>query len=435
MASISKEELWEYTKDIYPIHRSISGAGVRKTLKYFKRIVPKIKIKNFKSGTKVYDWTVPKEWSINEAYIECDKKKIIDFKKNNLHILGYSNPINKTLSYTDLKNHLYYSKKDSKAIPYRTNYYGDDWGFCVSYDFFRSLNKKKKYKVVIKSKKFNGLINYGECIIKGKSTKEIVLSTNICHPSMGNNETSGAVITFALSKFLNSKKNYYTYRILFLPETIGAIAYVNKNFKILKKNVIAGFQIICVGTNKHFSIVTSPYEDKLCDKIGIFALKDLNLKYKKYSYLDRGSDERQFCSPNINLPFCSIMRSKYGTYKEYHTSLDNLSFISKNGMFSSLEFYKHLIFIIENNFIYKNLVFGEPFLNKYNLRGSLGGHIDSKFEKNIYNINTKTLLDILSYMNGRNDLVEICKLINVSFEEAVKIVNILLENTIIKKIK
>ena len=229
---------------LYPITRSITGLGVRKTLTIIQREFPELKIKKIKSGTKVFDWNVPPEWNVSDAYIlDKNDKKIIDFKNNNLHLVGYSIPVKKHVSKQELFKNLYFLKKQPTAIPYITSYYKKRWGFCVSYNQYKNLDKEyssnDKFKVVVNSSlKKNGGLNYGELILKGSSKKEILISTYICHPSMANNELSGPVVSIALVNWLLTlKKRRYTYRIVFIPETIGSILYLSKNLDHLKNHV------------------------------------------------------------------------------------------------------------------------------------------------------------------------------------------------------
>lgn len=420
--------LYKIAKDIFPFNRSLTGAGNRKTLQYFKKIVPELKIKSIKSGTKVFDWTVPQEWEVKDAYIKNSSgDKIVDYKNSNLHLLGYSTQINKKISFNELDKHLFSLPELPKAIPYRTSYYKKNWGFCISHELREKLNKKENYNVYIDSKFLNGNLNYGEILIKGKTKKEIFLSCNICHPSLGNNEISGPVVTIALAKWLKSINNYYSYRIIFIPETIGSIAYLKKNLNFLKRNVVAGYVITCVGDDNHFSLLRSKYDKNLSEKAARMAFLHHNIKPIEYSFLKRGSDERQYCSPGVDLPISSIMRSKYGEYKEYHTSLDNLDFISEKGLQGSFKIISESLKILEVNKIYKYTKLCEPFLTKYNLKKSISGERKLSNETNIIN-------NLLMYSNGKNDLIEICSLIKENIFEVDLIANKLIKLKLLKKI-
>jgi len=263
------KKIHDLAKQLWPINRSITGEGVVNTLKILKRIVPDLEIKSIKSGTKVFDWTIPDEWVIQNAWVKDPSgKKIIDFKVNNLHLVGYSTPVNQTVSLENLNKHLHSSKEQPNAIPYVTSYYNKNWGFCIKHNLRKKL-KKGKYKVFIDSKfKSNGKLTYGEILIPGKSKKEIFLSTYICHPSMANNELSGPCVTIFLANWIKClKKKKFSYRIIFVPETIGSIAYISKNLKKMKKNINAGYNICCIGDNRSYSYLSSRNSNTISDQV------------------------------------------------------------------------------------------------------------------------------------------------------------------------
>ena len=413
-------------KELYPLNRSITGEGVRQTLELIKKKVP-LKKKFFKSGKKVFDWVIPKEWNINNAYILDLKnnKKYADFKKNNLHIVGYSQPVNKIISYEELKKHINTDTKYKNAIPYVTSYYKRTWGFCLSQNQLKNL-KNKKYKVVIDSSFKKGVMDYGETVIKGKSKKEILFSSYICHPSMANNELSGPVINAALIHYVNSLKNKkYNYKFIFVPETIGSIAYINKNLKKLKKNMLAGFVINCAGDNRDYSFVRTPQKNTFADEIMNSSF--IGLKKKSiYEFVDRSSDERQYCSPGVELPVCSFSRSKAGskTYPEYHTSLDNFSVVTKKGLEGSFEIFKNIIDAFEIALFPKAKTECEPFLTKRNLYPTLS------IKKNIDN-ELKNLLDILAYSNGKRSIFQILNILNLELKYSLKILKKLKKHDLI----
>lgn len=404
-----------FAKKIFPFNRSLTGTEVVKTLKIIKKELPSLKLCSVKSRSRVFDWTVPDEWNVKKAYVlSPSKEKVIDFKKNNLHLMGYSIPTKKKLNLRDLKKKLYFIKKLPNAIPYVTSYYKRDWGFCLSYNKFKKL-KKGIYKVLINSTLKKGKLFYGHLYLKGKSNKEILLSTNICHPSLGNNECSGPTLLTYIAKWLYKKKNFYSYRIVFVPETIGALCFIKKNLRALKRNVIGGYTITCVGDERTFSYLPSRNGNTLSDKIAIKTLRLNKKKFKVYSWLDRGSDERQYCSPNLNLPVASIMRSMYGTYKEYHTSLDDLkNVVTNRGLKESLKIYKNVIDMFEENYRPISKHIGEPFLKKHGL-----------FNTKSYNKNVRLISDVLSYCDGNNDLIDISNYCKVSFKEILKVIKVL----------
>ena len=426
-------EIFNLAKKLWPLNRSITGKGTLDTLKILKKICKNLKIKNIKSGKKVFDWNIPKEWKVNEAYIiDPNGKKICDFKKNNLHLVNYSIGINKTLSLKKLKKKLFSIPKQPNAIPYRTTYYSRNWGFCITNNEKKKL-KNGNYKIRIDAKHFSGKLSYGEILIKGKSKKEIFLSTYICHPSLANNELSGPCLLIYLANWINGlKTRKFSYRIVFVPETIGSIAYLSKNMKIMKKNIIAGYNLSCVGDDRSISFLPSRKEDSISDRVALQVLNENFPKYKKYSWLDRGSDERQYCSPGIDLPISSVMRSKYGTYKEYHTSLDKLGKVVKpNGLKKSFEIYKNIILTLEKNLYLKSTNFCEPNLGKRKLYNLIGG-LTKKDKKSFKSFKSRSLLNILTYSDGKNSILDISEKCSINLTELSKLIKILNKNKLVK---
>ena len=393
--------MYKLLKDLFPINRSLTGQGTRLTLNKIKGYIGKLDIKKINSKKKVFDWNVPLEWNVKEASIKyLDGKEIVNFKKNNLHLMGYSVPVNKVLNYKDLVKHLYYLKKKLNTIPYVTSYYSKNWGFCLKYKDFLKIEKNKKFKVKIDSSLKKGVMNYGELLIKGDSKKEIFFSTYICHPSMANNELSGPCLCSALAKWLQKKNLKYSYRFVFTPETIGSIAYIKKNFKNLKKNVLMAFNVTCVGDAGNFSVLPSRDGNTISDKILFKVLKKNRIKYKKYSWLERGSDERQYCWPGVDLPMVSLMRSKYHEYDQYHTSDDNLDLVKYKSLKESFDVYKSVINEIEKSIYPIVNTVCEPNLGSRNLYTK----INTPNKKNKVG---KNLLNIMNYCNGQNSIDEI----------------------------
>ena len=406
---------------LYPLCRSITGKGTLKSLNIIKKEFPKLKIKKIPSKTKVFDWTIPKEWNVKDAYVK-DKfgKKIIDFKKNNLHLMGYSTPVNKTLNKRDLLNKIYYLKYQPNAIPYTTSYYKDRWGFNISYNQKKYIEKKYKkndtFKVAVKSKfNLNGKLNYGELVIKGQSKKEILISTYICHPSMANDQLSGPIVSMCLIRYFQKRKKLErTLRFIFIPETIGSIAYLSKNLKHLKKNLIGGYALSCIGDEKNHSFVFSKSGNSPSDEALIEAYKKLKIKnYKSFSFLHRGSDERQFNSPGIDLSIPLLCRSKPNLFNEYHTSLDNFKLVTTKGIRGGFEVAKLAINILLKKIVPENLVLCEPQMSKRGLYNTLS-------IKRNFDISRK-YMDFLQYADGKNSLEEISKKIETNFNLTKKI--------------
>lgn len=354
----------------------------------------------------MFDWTIPLEWRIEEAFIEDSSgHRIVDFKNNNLHIVGYSIPIDEIFSLEELNKHLYSLPEYPDWIPYVTSYYKAHWGFCLSHNQRIQL-KDDTYHVVIKSNLFKGSLSYGELLIPGDSEKEIFFSTYVCHPSMANNELSGPIVQTELAKWLLRKKQRkYSYRLIWIPETIGSITYLSKNLSDMKKKVIAGYNLTCLGDDRTVSYIASKKKNTLADIAAKNILHYMAPDYREYDFLQRGSDERQYNAPGVDLPVCSICRSKYHEYPEYHTSADDMSLISAEGLLKSCEIYQAVINAIENNAIYKCTCYCEPQLGKRGL------YPTESFNKS--SVSVKDMMNFIAYADGTLDLFEISERIEV----------------------
>ena len=419
------KDIHQFARELWPINRSITGEGVRETLKKISVHLPKLKIKSVSTNTKVFDWIVPKEWSVAEAYIvKPSGEKICDYSKNNLHLVGYSVPFEDEISFDELKKHLYTLPDQPNAIPYVTSYYKDRWGFCLSQDQFNTL-ENGTYKVVIKSTLFDGKLNYGELLIKGKSDKEIFLSTYICHPSMANNELSGPTVMTFLAKWLQEiYETNFSYRIIFIPETIGSISYLSKNHKVMKNKIFAGFNVSCVGDNRAYSYLPSRNGKTISDMIAKHVLKWIDPNFIEYSWLDRGSDERQYCAPGIDLPIASIFRTKYAQYPEYHTSLDNLeNVVTPEGLDGGYWAIRKAIEAIEKNKKYLTTVFCEPQMGKRGLYPTLSNKAEKK--------EVQIMMDFVSFCDGKTSLLEIAEGLNLPIWQLYEIVDLLKSHNLI----
>ena len=416
---------------LFNICRSLTGNGVKKTLNIIKKEFPKLKIYKVKSGTKVFDWSIPPEWNIKNAFVlDKNKNKIIDFRKHNLHLVSYSIPQKKNISKKNLLKKIYSLPERQDSIPYVTSYYNRDWGFCLSHKDKLKIEKKYKdsdnFKVVINSKlNSKGYLNYGEIVIKGKSEQEILISTYICHPSMANNELSGPIVSMSLIKHFSKEKSLNkTLRFIFIPETIGSITYLSKNFIHLKRNIIGGFNLSCIGDERQHSCMFTKYKDTASDRALLEAYKKLGIKYNIYPFLERGSDERQYNSPGIDLPIASIFRSMYGEYPEYHTSDDNFNLVTKKGINGGFRVAKKCIEILLDEIIPKNRIMCEPYMNNKKLYPLF----PSQKKKKIF---SKQCMNFLQYADGKNSLKKISSLININQDQAKKIYKILIQKKLI----
>ena len=400
-------EIHAFARELWSINRSITGKGVRETLAKIKNHLTNLSIHSVPSGTRVFDWTIPKEWKVTDAYIVTPSgKKICDFKENNLHLVGYSTPVHKHLFLDELQEHLYSFPDQPNAVPYITSYYKERWGFCLSHDERQKL-KDGEYEVVIESKLFDGELNYGELLIDGETDKEVFISTYICHPSMANNELSGPTVVTYLAKWLMQQpKRRYTYRIVFIPETIGSITYLSFNFEEMKKRIVAGFNVSCVGDDRTYSYIPSRKGNTLSDEVAKHVLKWVYPQFDIYTWSDRGSDERQYCAPGIDLPIASIKRTKDGAYPEYHTSLDNLDdVVTPEGLSGGYEALRLALELIEKNEVLRANVLCEPQMGKRGLYPTIS------YKKNREEV--RPMMDLLSWCDGEHSLIAIADKLNV----------------------
>ena len=372
------------------------------------------------TGTQVFDWVVPKEWVIREAYIEDEHyNRIIDFNNHNLHVMGYSVPIDAWVELEELKEHIFTLPSQPDVIPYVTSYYSERYGFCMSENQKKSL-RPGKYHMYIDSELINGNLTYGEIVLPGESSQEIFFSTYVCHPSMANNECSGPALSAELIRYVRSiKQRKYTYRFICIPETIGSITYLSQNVSYLKEHMIAGFNLSCVGDDRDYSIVESRYADTLADRVLKNVLKYQG-KFTTYSYLERGSDERQYNAPGIELPVVCYCRSKFREYPEYHTSADDMSLVTPSGFQGSYEVMTQVIMALEHNAYYRMKIPCEPQLGKRGLYPTVS-------KKGVYD-NVKAMTDFIAYADGKNDLIGISDIIHVPVRELVPIAKKLTDN-------
>lgn len=418
---VDRKLIESYFDRLWPICRSLTGDGVRESLKILSEIVP-LQMHEVPSGTNVFDWTVPDEWNISEAYIITpDGKKICDFKQNNLHVVSYSEPVDRKMSFEELDKHLHSLPGQPDAVPYLTSYYKRTWGFCISHRDREALPREGQYTVCISSSLKKGSLTYADCILKGETEREIFISTYVCHPSMANNELSGPLVAAFLYRELAAlPKRRFTYRFVFIPETIGAIAYLAKFGEAMRPNIEAGYVVTCIGDNGAFTYKRSKDATRNVDRIAEHVLRYSEEAYSVIDFAIGGSDERQYCSPGFNFPVGSLMRTMYQRFPEYHTSLDNKSFISFDAMAGSVEMYLQICRTHELNRKYLGTVLhGEPQLGKRNLYPQTGGQ-KTRAEQ------LSMMLHLLTWVDGTKDLVEIAERFGknaLSFEPVIQQLN------------
>ena len=422
------KEMFRRAQELFPICRSIMGPGVRETFDILLKYMPDMKLYEVPTGTKVFDWTVPNEWTIRDAYIEDESgNRIVDMKVNNLHVMGYSTPVDEWMTLPELREHIYTLPDQPDLIPYCTSYYKERWGFCMSENQLQTL-PDGKYHAYIDSDLAPGSLTYGELLIPGDSNEEIFFSSYICHPSMANNECSGPVVMTKLAEYIRNMPNRrYSYRLVLLPETIGAITYISRNLDVMKKNIIAGFNVTCVGDDRAYSIVHSKYANTLADRVMMNVLKGHDPNFCEYSYLERGSDERQYQAPGVDIPLVCFCRSKYHIYPEYHTSGDNLDIISPDGLGGSLDVLLKCIEALENNRKYKITCLCEPQLGRRGL-------MPTTSNKNSYR-DTLILKDLSAYADGTNDIFELSDYIGHSVADMLPTLRKMVEAGLLEAVK
>jgi len=423
-----RNQLEQYFDRLWPINRSLTGNGNRKTLEILSEIVD-IKVSEAPSGTECYDWTVPPEWNVKEAWIKNSKgEKIVDFAAHNLHLLGYSEPYKGTLSYEEMKSHIYTLPDQPDLIPYRTSYYERRWGFCMTHNQLLSLDKEDTYEIFIDaSLDANGSMSIGEAIIKGQSDEEIIISTYICHPSMAINELSGPLVTSMLYTQLKKVENLkYTYRFIFIPETIGSIYLLSVMGDHFLKKLIGGLVITCVGDDGPYTYKRSRRGNTTMDRCAEMVLLQSESTCNIVDFFPNGSDERQYCSPGFNLPVGSLTRTMYAQYPEYHTSGDNKDLICFESMEKTVNKYLEIIKAFEYNEVYINTnPFCEVQLGKRGLLSTLGGQTT-----NYLSINTISW--VLNLSDGTNDLFDISERSKIPIKELIPVIDVLKEKGLIK---
>jgi aminopeptidase-like protein len=396
-------ELHALATRLFPIARSITGPGFRETLDILEEHTGPMERHAWKTGDEVFDWTVPDEWAIRDAWIkDPDGRKIVDFAASNLHVLGYSEPVHARLPLAELQPHLYSLPEQPAAIPYLTSYYKRRWGFCLAHEVREAL-VDGEYEVYVDADLGPGELVSGEVVIPGSGDGTVLFSTYCDHPSLANNELSGPVIAALLARELRGRDLRHTYRFVFVPETIGAIAYLSRFGEDRRRDLVAGWVITCAGDAGPLTYKRSRRGDALADRVTEHVLATSGLEHRVVDFFPSGSDERQYCSPGFDLPVGSLMRTMYGTYPEYHTSLDDLSFITPEGLGETFSAYLTIVESLESIATFRTLVaHGEPQLGKRGLYPSLGSQKDTAEQ-------VMDMMWILNGSDGATDLLAIAE--------------------------
>lgn len=381
--------------ELFPICRSITGDGFRRTLEILGLHVP-LEVREVPSGTRVFDWTVPKEWNIRSAYIKDPQgRKVVDFGESNLHVVSYSLPIRATLPLAELKKHLHTLPGHQDWVPYRTSYYEEDWGFCLSHRRYLAL-EDGDYEVVIDSTLKDGSLTYGELFLKGETEEEILISAHACHPSLANDNLSGVALATALAEHLRTRRRRYSYRFLFIPGTIGAITWLCLNESRVGR-VQAGLVLAGVGDRGDLTYKKSRRGDAEIDRAAAHVLRHSGSAHRFLDFRPYGYDERQYCSPGFDLPVGRFSRTPFGEYPEYHTSADNMEFVSADALAGSFDNVLAILDVLEGNRFYRSLNQKcEPQLGRRGLYSSTGA-------------DELALLWVLNLSDGSHDLLEIAE--------------------------
>lgn len=418
-------ELHGFAELLYPICRSITGSGIRATLAMIQEQIP-LRIHEVASGTQVFDWKVPKEWNIRDAWIKSpDGTRIVDFNRCNLHVMSYSVPVRARLSLEEIRPHLFTIPERPDWIPYRTSYYQENWGFCLSHNQMMGL-EDGEYEVCVDSTLEDGKLTYGECYLPGRSQEEILISCHACHPSLADDNLSGLAVATFLARLLRGRSLHHSFRFLFIPGTIGAISWLALN-RDAASRVRAGLVLTCVGDSAGFHYKRSRHGNAEIDRAVACVLRDAGGQHEMLDFSPVGYDERQYCSPGFNLPVGCLMRSVWGTFPEYHTSADDLTFIRPDAMAGSLKVCAAICDVLENNrrYVSRN-PFCEPQLGKRGLYGGVGGRPAGEL--------VNALLWVMNLADGEHSLLEIAERSRLPFSHLHAAARRLLENGLLEEI-
>jgi aminopeptidase-like protein len=398
------EELHALMRRLFPITRSIAGPGIRATLDQLEALTGPLQRHRFDTGEQVFDWTIPREWSVSDAWIRGPSGEVVlQLSDCNLHVVSHSVPVHRRMPLEELQAHLHSLPEQPDAIPYRTSYYEENWGFCLT-DRQRASLVPGEYEVAIDAALVNGRVELGEVVVSGREEGEVLFSTYCCHPSMANNELSGPVVVAALARAMRERSAppRLTYRFLFGPETIGAIAYLSRFGERLLERLVAGYVVTCVGAGAELTYKQSRRGDTLADRVAKHVLAHSDLPTRLLDFYPPRSDERQFGSPGFNLPVGSVMRGAYDEWPEYHTSLDDLTFVTPAALAQSFEACCLLIDALEANETFATTVpYGEPQLGRRGLYPQTGG----AWQHEQHRQRLEDMMFLLNFCDGGSDLL------------------------------
>jgi len=417
---VEGQYLHDLAARLFPLHRSITGEGVRQTLGILQEHLPDLQIHEVPSGTPVLDWTVPDEWNVREAYLEDPSgKRIIDIADCNVHLVSYSTPVDVRLPLGQLQEHLHSDAEHPTAIPYVTSYYHPTWGFCLTEEQRRTL-PEGEYHAVIDTTLAPGSLTYGELVIPGDCPEEVLITTYVCHPSLANNELSGPMVAVGIARWLMElPSRRYTYRFVFGAETIGAITYIAGHLDQLRSRVVAAINLTCIGDEGDYSYLASRLGNTPLDRIARRVVRRRE-RAVEYSYIDRGSDERHYGMPGVDVPMISLMRTKYGAYPEYHTHLDDLTVVTPSGLQGGLDLVRDCLIALEDSEYYLATVLAEPQLGRRGL---------------YHTMHARTVADevlvrthILAYADGEHSVADMAELFDISQDDVQGLLDELVEH-------
>jgi aminopeptidase-like protein len=425
-SSLPGDEIYSLIRELYPICRSITGEGFRETLARIRKEIP-LDVHEVPSGTQVFDWTVPKEWNIRDAYVKNTRgERIIDFRKHNLHVVNYSIPVHRKMSLAELRTHLHTLPDQPDWIPYRTSYYQENWGFCLSHNQLQTMHEDE-YEVCIDSALKNGSLTYGECYLPGESPTEVLISCHACHPSLCNDNLSSVAMATFLAKYLREAQLRYSYRFLFIPGTIGAITWLSQNEDHVKA-IQHGLVLTCVGDRGHITYKKSRRGNAEIDRAVAHVLKHSGRSYDIEDFSPYGYDERQYCSPGFNLPVGCLMRTPHGKFPEYHSSADNLELMDPASLAHSLVTCLSVFYVLENNRCYCNQnPKCEPQLGRRGLYRAMGGNRDEKLQET-------AMLWVLNQSDSEHSLLDIAEQSKLAFETVHGAAGVLLRHGLLKEV-